>query len=413
MLSPRASLRAVLLATLLCWGGDRGLASNVIRSPAVVEGGLAGSVRITALDELGLDWSVEAAGGGWELRADRPGLELSVALRPRSGGGWTWQIARAEADLGELWPVLRGALGEAAAGWSASGRVGLAGEGEWSGAAGPTGELRLTLREGWARSDELEVGLHGLELEAVTRELAAGIAPATQRLRIRKVAAAGAELEAVELRFGVAPGSVLEVAGGGADFLGGRVSLLPFRVPLGRPELTAIAEIEAVRLAEAAKLAPWLLQAAEGLLRGRVEMSWDPAKGLRVRDGGLSITQGDGAVIRLAPSPGLLTGEMEPKFRLLPWRWARGLALHNPAYAPLKDIEMGREGLRIERFEVIFWPDGAGLGRTAAIRIQGRPTDGRLVEEVKLDLNFHGPWSEVLAFGINNQFSGLSFRMTE
>ncbi len=406
--------RALAALAVACGFAGLSLADDAA-TPGVwpMRGDAGGELRIEALEELGLKWRLEARPGGIILRGDRPGLELAVALRPGAGGAWTWEILRGECDLGELWPVFRGAAGEAASAWSASGRAELSGEGLWTEAEGPSGELRLALRQGWARSDELEVELDGVELDAATRELRSGTMPATQVLRVGKVAAAGAELGAVELRFGLAPGGVLEVVGGGADFLGGRVNLRPFRMPLAQPGLTAAAEVEAMQLEEAAKLAPWLLQAAQGLLSGRVEMAWDPARGLRVRDGGLAISREAGAVIRLAPSPGLLTGEMEPRFRLLPWRWARALSVNNPAYAPLKDIEMGREGLRIERFEVIFWPDGSGGGRTAAIHIEGRPTSGKLVREVKLDVNFHGPWNEFLAFGLNHQFSGLSFRLNE
>jgi hypothetical protein len=85
--------------------------------------------------------------------------------------------------------------------------------------------------------------------------------------------------------------------------------------------------------------------------------------------------------------------------------------VNNPAYEPLRDIEMGREGLRIETFQIQFRPDGPGVGRTAAIHIVGRPTSGKLVREVKLDINFHGPWSEFLAFGLNNDLSNVSLRI--
>jgi hypothetical protein len=401
-----------VLLTALLGGGPSARGGAEAEAPAWGFGGeVGGAMKIAALEELGLEWKVGATREGLVLRAQRPGLELTADLRPRADGSWAWELRRGEVDLGELWPVLRPALGEAAAGWSASGRVDLAGAGDWSAADGPRGEIRLALREGWARSDELEVELQGVELEAATRDLAAGTAPATQRLRIAKVEAAGAEIGAVELRFGVGPGGVLEVSGGEADFLAGKVKLRPFRMPLLEPSITAAAEVESLSLDEAARLVPWLLQTAQGWLRGRVELSWDPTKGLRVRDGGLVIAKDDGAVVRLTPSPGLLTGEMEPKFRLLPWRWARGIAIHNPAYAPLKDIEMGREGIRIDRFEVVFWPDGVGSGRTASIHIEGKPTSGKLVEEVKIDLHFHGPWSEFIAFGLNNEISGFNFRV--
>lgn len=376
-----------------------------------LHGALAGEVELQVLPELGLVWRLEADAAGLALQASRPGVEMRVRLRLAAEGAWRWEIERGRLDLAELWPLLRERLGEQASGWSASGRVELAGDGTWSPEAGTAGELRLALREGWARSDELEAELSGLELDVATRDLAGGTLPAGQTLRVGKVAMAGAELAEVRVEFGVAGDQILTVAKGDAAFLGGRVRMRPFTVSLLDPAVTAAADVDALQLSEAARLLPWLLQTAQGRLRGRVELSWDSAKGLRVRDGGLQIVKTDDAAFRLAPSPGLLTGGMPAKFPILPWRWARGIGLHNPARGPLKEIEMGREGLRIETFQVKFWPDGAGRGRTAAIHIVGRPTSGKLVREVKLDLNFHGPWSEFLAFGLNNELSGFSFRL--
>ncbi len=146
-----------------------------------------------------------------------------------------------------------------------------------------------------------------------------------------------------------------------------------------------------------------------------MRLAWDEAKGLRLRDGGLDIVASDQAEFRLVPSPGLLTGDMPEFFGLLPekWRWARRVGFKNPAYAPLREIELGRQGLRLEVFRVTFWPDGPGGARTAAIHIVGRPTDRKFVEEVVLDLNFHGPLTEAMAFGLNQEFGGIDFRMQD
>jgi hypothetical protein len=204
----------------------------------------------------------------------------------------------------------------------------------------------------------------------------------------------------------------MEVAAGGVTVWGGRVSLRPFKLPLAAPALEAAAEVEGVQLAEVAKLLPWLLDAAQGRLRGRVELAWDAAKGLRVRDGGLDIVRADDASFRLAPSPGLLTGKMPPVFGFLPasWGWARGIGLKNPAYRPLKDIELGKEGLRLEAFQVTFAPDGAEGARAATIHIVGRPTSGALVKQVVMDVNFHGALAEAMGFGLNQEFTGFDFR---
>jgi len=405
----RRGLCALGLALALGAGPSPGRAESL----PPLRGEIAGAVKIADLPDLGLAWRATLADGGVALAATRPGADLLVELRPAGddAGGWRWTILRGSLDLTELWPLAREKLGPAAEGWSASGRIELAGGGTWSDESGPVGEVRLALREGWARSDELDVELNGVEFDAITTELGTGTLPARQVLRVGKISAAGAELEGLRVVFGLDAGQVLEVVGGEVAFLGGVVRLRPFRMPLARPAVDAAADVEALRLDEAARLLPWLIQSAQGRLHGRVELAWNTEKGLRVRDGGLNVVDSEHAVLLLAPSPGLLTGSMEKKFRFFRGRGLRWMGIHNPAYAPLKEIEMGREGLRVESFTVDFWPDGPGVGRTAVIRIAGRPTGGKLVKEVKLDVNFHGPWSEFLAFGLNNELSGFSFRL--
>lgn len=371
-----------------------------------VYGNVSGGVKIDALPDLGLEWRVEAGADGLVFSTKRAGVDLAVELRATENGAWSWSIRRAQLDLAELWPLLREKLGSSAAGWSASGRIELAGEGSLTPDAGPVGELRLALREGWARSDELDVEVSGLEFDVATRELTGVGLAGGQTLRVAKIAAAGAEVTSLRVVFGLDAAHVLKVAAVEAKVLGGSVKLLPFSLSLDKPVLDAAADMNALRLDEAARLMPWLIQSAQGFLRGRVELSWNAESGLRVKDGGLAIMKSDDAAFRLAPSPGLLTAGIPKRYPLL-GKW---ITMNNPAWAPLREIELGMEGLRIETFKVNFRPDGAGRGRTAAIHIVGKPTSGKLVKEVKLDINFHGPWSEFLAFGLNHDLSGFSFR---
>jgi hypothetical protein len=371
-----------------------------------VYGNVSGGVKIDAFPDLGLEWRAEAGTEGLVLSTKRAGVDIAVELQAMDGGAWKWSIRRAQLDLAELWPLLREKLGPSAAGWSASGRVELAGEGTLSADTGPVGELRLALREGWARSDELDVELSGLELDAAAHDLAGGNLGTGQTLRVAKIAAAGAEVTALRVVFGLDPAHVLTVAAVEANVLGGSVKLLPFSLSLDKPVLEAAADLSALRLEEAARLMPWLIQSAQGVLRGRVELSWNEQSGLRVKDGGLTIVKSDDAAFRLAPSPGLLTAGLPKRYPLL-GKW---ITMNNPAWEPLREIELGKAGLRIETFQVSFRPDGAGQGRTASIHIVGKPTSGKLVKEVKLDINFHGPWSEFLAFGLSHDLSGFSFR---
>jgi hypothetical protein len=401
--------RAFIVSCSLACGG---LAAGAPATDFAVRGTMAGELKIDVLAELGLKWDVALEADGLVLRATRPGVALEVVAKPEGGGAWSWRVARGEVDLGEVWPMARRMAGEVAAGWSASGRLRLGGAGRWDATTGPTGEVAVELREGWAKSDEEEMELSGIELDAKTTDLAGGVLPAGQTLRVAKVAVAGTEVRDTRVLFGVDAARVAEVAAVEAMFLGGRVKLKPFRMPLAEPRVVVAADVDALQLGEVAALMPWFLNEAQGKLRGRVELAWDEAKGLRVRDGGLDIVKADGATFRLTPSPGLLTGSMEDKFRLFPQsRWWRWVGFSNPSYAPLKAIEQGKEGLRLETFRVTFWPDGAGQGRPATIHIVGKPTSGELVEEVVMDVNFHGPLTEAMAFGLNQEITDVNFQI--
>ena len=375
-------------------------------------GAVAGELRVEALGQLGLKWSVAIEGDKLVLTGTAPGTSVVVEAVPQGAGAWAWRVKQGTADLAELWPDLRRLAGEAATGWSASGRLSFSGAGMLSPEAGPTGEVRLELREGWARSDALDVEVSGIELDVVTRDFSGQTLAEGQQLRIAKVVKAGAEARELHVAFGLKPGLNLAVSKAEARLLGGGVKLKPFQVSLTKPRLDTGAEVSGVQLAEVARLMPWAVAAAEGKLRGRIEIGWDEQKGLRVRDGGLDIVRSDAAEFRLAPSPGLLTGKMPQVFPLLPMAgaWAKRIGLRNPAYAPLRDIELGREGMKIEALQVTFRPDGPGGARTATIHVVGRPTSEKLVKELVIDLNFYGPWSEFMAFGLNQE-ANYGFRL--
>ncbi len=384
-------------------------------------GEVGGELQVAALAELGLKWEIAAGADGLVARLRRPGIEIDLTLKTLKSGIWAWGIDHGTVDLAELWPLARAKLPPAAAGWSASGKLELRGAGTLdpaAGAAGARGELRLTLREGWARSDELKVELSGIEGDIAVADLPAalaGVLPPGQEFRIRRIDVAGMALGDARMVFGVAPGLIGRVSAAELRMLGGLVRLKPFQLDSAKPRVTVGAEVQELQLGEAAQLTPWLIQSARGQLRGRVEIGFDLTKGLlQMRDGGLDIVKADNAEFRLAPSPGLLTGNMPATFGFLPakWTWARGVGIRNPAYAPLKDIEMGRAGLHLEKFLVTFWPDGPGKGRTATIHLKGYPTDRSLVEEVVMDVNFHGPLTEAMGFGLSQQGNLSDFKFT-
>lgn len=406
--------RRARLGCLLVFAAAATWAEGKAEVVSPFRGEVGGEVEIALLAEAGLTWRASFTAEGVLLAGRAEGMEVDVLATPETGNldAWRWQVRRGEVDIGVWWPRLRGLAGEEAAGWSASGRMTLAGEGAWSAAAGPTGEIRVALREGWARSDALEMEVSGVEMDVATRDLVKGALAAGQSLRVGRVVKAGAEVSDIVVEFGLTEARLLEVSRAEAGLLGGRVKVRPFRIAMDALKVAAAAEVDGVELGEVARLMPWAVAAAAGRLRGRIELEWDVQRGLRVRDGGLDIVRVDGAEFRLAKSPGMLTGDLPPKFGFFPknWRWLRGLGFTNPAYEPLREIELGREGLRIETLQVRFWPDGVGVGRTATMHVVGKPTGGKLVEEVVIDLNFHGPWTDFLSFGLNQE-ANYEFRV--
>ncbi|MEO0055055.1 MAG: hypothetical protein RLZZ50_1002, partial [Verrucomicrobiota bacterium] len=271
-------------------------------NPVALSGEMAGQLRSDALPDLGLGWKITSTVDGFSISALRPGAEIEVALRPGQAGAWRWRVSRGSLDVAELWPLARARLGAAAEGWSASGRMELAGEGEWSSSAGMRGELRVALREGWARSEALQVEASAVEFDLRTSEPGLIALPAGQILRLGRVSAGGVEAKNVRVEFGVTEARRVEVAGAEAEVLGGRVRLRPFAFSPAAPAVSAAAEVAGVSLAEVAKLLPWAVSAAEGRLRGRVRLDWDASRGFRIADGGLSIARADGAELRLAPA---------------------------------------------------------------------------------------------------------------
>ncbi len=360
-----------------------------------VLGDVSGGVKIGALPDLGLEWRVAAGADGLVLSARRAGVDLGVELRPAGAGAWKWTIRRANLDLAELWPLLRPKLGAEASGWSASGRIELAGEGTWASETGPVGELRMALREGWARSDELEAEISGAELDLHTTDLAAAALSGGQSLRVAKVALGNLRVTDIEARFGLSANRTLDVQRIAAKALGGSFQLNPISIPLLAPSLDAVAEVHGVSVSELARLAPQAITEGTGTLSGRVGLAWSVAEGLEIRTGTLTVQKAARTSLRLAPQPGFLTGN-------LPF-WLN--VLSPKLVKDLRRIEQGTVPIAVDFLEVVFNPDGADGRRTAQIKVEGRPEARSSVRSVKLEVNMEGDLTRVLMLGLNDQVS--------
>lgn len=373
-----------------------------------MEGGVGGDLQIEALPALGLRWRMELGGpeGALRLAADAPGVTMRVEAEPSAAGDWRWRIAEGAVDLAEVWPVLKPALAKGAGDWVVEGKAMISGEGVWTPTGGPIGVVKLELREARASSAELAIELNGIEVDIQTDQPGSGVLPPGQSLRVAKITAGGVTAERFEMKFGITAARVLELAVAELDVLGGKARIKPMAIPLNATELVAGAEIEGLSLSQLAALMPNAVSGARGKLSGQVQVGWDVKAGVRINDGGLAIVRSDDAVLSLAPAPGFLTGNMPPRFALLP-AWlgplARWTAPENPAYAPLQAIEMGRVGLSIETLEVKFYPEKAGGERTATVRLIAQPFGSALVEKITIEVNLAGALARVLELGLDER----------
>jgi hypothetical protein len=124
-------------------------------------------------------------------------------------------------------------------------------------------------------------------------------------------------------------------------------------------------------------------------------------------DGSLAVAAGQPATVRLASSPGLLTGNSPPRIALLPASMgalSRWFSLENPAHGMLQRIELGQAPLAVENLRLQLYPDGAGGARSARVEVVARTTGvGDVVEKVTFTVNVSGPLDQVLRLGLDNR----------
>jgi len=191
--------------------------------------------------------------------------------------------------------------------------------------------------------------------------------------------------------------------------LGGRVSLRPFEIDLRNAEavsVAAIAELHGLALEQLATFIPEAVHEASGRVSGEIRLSWSAASGLQIGAGALRIdADAEDAQLRLVSMPGFLTQHTAPRFTWMPasfGRLARWLALDNPAYDTLAEIEEGAQPLHVESLHVALYPDGPDGPRSAVVSLIARPLSGAVVKQLRFDINVSGPLDQVLRLGASD-----------
>ena len=404
------SFRLHHLAVLLAMGWmPSGWAADLALPP--ITGQLSGNLVLHDWPGLPpLAWRVtsvaEGVGTRLELSTTAPGLVLRIeAALPSEKAAGTWRVAEGAVDVPAWLPVVMARAGPVGlpGDLEAGGRVRLAGSGTWQGAE-VRGTVSATLVDGSARSSS-----QGWEAAAiaVTGELtvsAQGAGLRSARIRVGSFQAAGMVASNLTADVAGAADGRLEIRRLELDVLGGHVSLEPFGFDPAKPALEATANFSGIALSDLARLVPQALAEARGLVNGRVALRWSSATGFQLGTGALAVSTATPAMVRLAATPGFLTGSMPRNIALLP-AWlgplARWFSPENPAYSSLEDIELGRQALSVESLNLQFYPDGPDAPRSARVDLTARPPAGSAVERVTFTVNVAGPLNQVLRLGRN------------
>ena len=187
---------------------------------------------------------------------------------------------------------------------------------------------------------------------------------------------------------------------------GGRIALAPFTLDPAAPAVRTTAEFSGVALGELAALVPQALTEARGQVAGRITVNWSLQAGVEPGAGSLVVSPDTPATLRLAKSPGLLTGRSPPRIEFLP-AWTGPLhtwfSVENPGYDLLRRIELGDMPLVVEHLDVRLYPDGPDAARSATVEISARPASGEAVKKVTFTVNLSGPLAQVLRLGLDDR----------
>ncbi len=402
-----------LLATALAVGA---VAAEPAPSPLPpLAGELAGQLTLPKIPGLpALTWRVAVrptadASLAFDATASAPGLDLTVALTlPRGDAPGTWRIVRSKCDASAWWHLSAEQAGAKSfpPDFELTGELVVTGAGEWRG-ADYSGALHVALAQGTAASVAQHWSATGFSLEGDVDLAPARTAFRRASLRVDTVVAAGITARNFLLDATGAPGGRLAVTRAEVAALGGRITLAPFTLDPLAPAVASEADFSQVGLGEIAGLLPQALAEARGQIAGRVSVNWSLKSGVGPGHGALAISPDQPATLRLAPSPGLLTGRSPERIALLPAFFGplrKWTAIENPAHAMLRRIELGQVPLAVESLEINLYPDGTAGTRSAAVRVVARPTGvGDVVEKVTFNVNVSGPLDQVMRLGLDDR----------
>jgi hypothetical protein len=194
----------------------------------------------------------------------------------------------------------------------------------------------------------------------------------------------GLKAEQIELRAVIAWPDAVRVETLTFRFLGGSVRAEGLSVDINLRTVSATLFCEQIDLREfAALLDPerTKIVSAEGRLEGRLTLTIHESGRVAFGAGQLRLAPGSTALLRFQPVPGLLTTYLPEVVRNV--------------YPGLGAIELGQTPLHVRLMRLELNPPDDARGRTAIIRLEGRPADPQFVAPLELDLNIFGPLEEL------------------
>lgn len=384
-----------------------------------IRGSFSGEAHVLGDAFPAIPWTLDVAPGPagpglrFILEARPPDARLRVMIEPASEGrDGAWRVEEAEADMDAWWPRLAPHLPADFESLAVGGRLVVTGEGPWT-EDGPAGDLRFD----WS-SDTLSLPAQAVAIDQLRIEFAAapgwreGKVNGRGRLRFARLTAGEITATGGEVVFAVdSSGDNVRLGIGPARFsaFGGEMAVASFTWRPGREKLVLRMRMTGAELSELAAFAPQAVREAQGKVSGEVVFRWTPAGGVVPLDGQLRVADGEPVTLRLAPKPGFLTRRVPRRLRLLPdWAGAIGrrwFSPVNPAYEVLEGVELGREPLLVEMLLIEFFAPDDPQGRTGRVRVEGRPQDQSLVENVTIEVNLAGPLAELLHLGLDERVS--------
>jgi len=192
----------------------------------------------------------------------------------------------------------------------------------------------------------------------------------------------------------------IHVGGVEARGAGGAIGVEAFDFVPSAPAVSTTVRVSDIDSGKLAHLLPGAISEASGRFNGSVLLFWNPSDGLRIVNGSLWLEQALGSMLRFVSTPGFFTDNMDKRIYFLPPSFGflrRWVSLKNPAYDTLKEIEEGRQPLRVQNITITFTPEGDKKGRSATVAIEARPTDPKsAIQRLRINVNVNGPLTQVI-----------------